>query len=356
MTKMIQTPNDIAMLPAFNGMYSIGRFEHVVKSINFAADAYGAEKPVLDYIGTVKLHGTNGGVGYYKDIDAMAALSKEQYLSESQQNNGFWGFVNNRQTTFAAAFEKLKTHYAKEWDAADYIVIFGEYCGGSIQKKVALAKCEKMFVVFGGMFVKKGDTPESNEELLFDEGMVKLLADTPNKVYHAFDFPVYRVSIDFNHPETIVDVLGDLTQQVENNCPVAAAFAQEGIGEGIVWQALNPRYRHPRYWFKSKGEAHKVSKQKTLVTVDQEQLKGMEQFVDYACTDARMEQAVSVLEGKLDRTVSNSDHKDLMVWLTGDILKEESDVKPADFDGKVFGKLVAKKLGQFLHGYLTLNK
>lgn len=356
MTKMIQNSQDFALLPAFNGMYSIGRFEHVVKSINFAADTYNVEKPVLSYIGTVKMHGTNGGVGYYKENDVLAALSKENYLTEEKQNNGFWGFVNSRQPLFLSAFEKLKKAYPKEWDNADYIVIFGEYCGSSIQKKVALAQCEKMFVVFGGMFVKKGDTPESNEELLFDNEMVALLSDPENKVYQVFDFQTYSVTIDFNTPETVVDLLSNLTQSVEDKCPVAAAFNHEGIGEGIVWQAQHPKYRHPRYWFKSKGDAHKVSKQKSLVTVDQEQLTGMTQFVDYACTEARMEQAVSVLEAKLDRKVNNTDHKELMMWLTTDILKEESDVKPNDFDGKTFGKLVAKKLGQFLHEYLTLNK
>ena len=122
-------------------------------------------------------------------------------------------------------------------------------------------------------------------------------------------------------PQLIQNELSDLTIAVEEQCPVAKHFGQEGIGEGIVWSC---EFKGVVHRFKVKGEKHSSSKVKTLAAVDVEKLNSITDFIDYAVTDSRFNQA-------LENTYPNNEPidvkkmGDLIRWVVNDIIKEESD-------------------------------
>jgi len=93
------------------------------------------------------------------------------------------------------------------------------------------------------------------------------------------------------------------------------------IGEGIVWTAEVKGVVHR---FKVKGEKHSSSKVKTLAAVDVEKLNSIKEFVDYAVSESRFNQA-------LENVFPNSEPIDVkkmgevIRWVVNDVIKEEMD-------------------------------
>ena len=103
----------------------------------------------------------------------------------------------------------------------------------------------------------------------------------------------------------------------------------EGIGEGIVWRYW---YGNGQRWiFKTKGEEHKVTKEKVLIPIDTEKVENVKEFVNNCCTSNRFSQAIEHIykinpESKLYNSTPNmKDIKIIINWIRDDILKEEMD-------------------------------
>ena len=129
----------------------------------------------------------------------------------------------------------------------------------------------------------------------------------------------------------------ELTEAVEAECPVGKAFGVSGIGEGIVWTCVTPGWESSKFWMKVKGEKHSVSKVKTLVDV--EALANIQAFLDYAVTEARLDQGFTEVAAK--------DIKDIAAflrWMYNDIIKEEADTIEANgLDPKTIGKNISAR-------------
>jgi len=129
------------------------------------------------------------------------------------------------------------------------------------------------------------------------------------------------MDIDFNMPQLVQNKLGDITLEVEKECPVAKAFDVEGMGEGIVWIT---EYKGTVFRFKVKGEKHSVSKVKKLASVDVEKLNSINEFVDYAVTENRFNQALGIIfNDPLEYDVKKMG--DVIRWVVNDITLEEMD-------------------------------
>ena len=48
----------------------------------------------------------------------------------------------------------------------------------------------------------------------------------------------------------------EITEAVENECPVGKHFGVSGVGEGVVWTCVSEGWNDSGTWFKVKGEAH----------------------------------------------------------------------------------------------------
>ena len=283
------------------------------------------EKPVLRATGTVKLHGTNAGVVYDLESDEIYAQSRTRVITVESDNAGFAFFVESNK-------DNLKKHLKKVLDIANSrsaakminesfqepqektIAVFGEWCGGNIQKGVALAELDKMFVVFD---VKIGEKFVNNSDL------AHILEDLPEYIKSAVHYKTYHMDIDFNNPEQHTNLLVEITNDVENECPVAKEFGISGIGEGVVWKV---NYNGEILRFKVKGQKHSSSKVKKLAQVDPEKLKSIEQFVDYAVTENRLKQGIEQVFTANNREIENKGIADFVKWVKQDIFSEEKDV------------------------------
>lgn len=310
---------------------SIEQFRTVVSNINRHYNFKGLDengetiydpsmvKPKLTFKGTVKLHGTNAAVSY-NAISGLWYQSRENIITPEKDNAGFAFFGESNKEVFSELMLEIAKNECINLNE-NTITIYGEWCGGNIQKGVGITNLPKSFFIFG---VKVTPHTETEEELKANPAYwvdYTYLEAPDNKIYNINNFTTYTIDIDFNMPQLVQNQLSEMTIDVENECPVAKSFGFSGIGEGIVWSTEVNGVVHR---FKVKGEKHSSSKVKTLAAVDVEKLESIQKFVDYAVTQSRFNQALENVFPN-NEPIDTKKIGDVIRWVVNDVIKEEMD-------------------------------
>ncbi|CAF2055976.1 unnamed protein product [Rotaria magnacalcarata] len=332
------------------------QFRHVIAEVtNYARqreEDRDKELPTLKFIGTVKLHGTNSAIGYHKDLGHWLQ-SRNNILTPLRDNAGFALNMDHLADQLLHEYILPASSTIREYyEQGRKIVVYGEWCGGNIQKNVAISGLTKMFVIFKIRIVEeiKTTVKEKNEQDDTGENKTKIKKHSvwidpkewsnvkwhKKSIYNIYDFPTYEIDIDFNSPLLSQNKLIEITEEVERQCPVGTYFKQIGIGEGVVWTEWEKT--RGGVTFKVKGEKHSVSKVKTLAPVDAEKLANLQEFVEYACTENRMHQGLDYLR-ELQITIEMKNIGIFLKWLINDIIKEEKDtMEESNIDPKDVGR------------------
>jgi hypothetical protein len=268
--------------------------------------------PTLNYRGTVKLHGMHCDIVYNKSSNSIYYQSRGQIITEKNDATGFVRFINAN--IDKEVFIKLLSNI----ECNNNIILGGEFCGGNIQKSVALTQLQKMFVIYN--IVIDGEEKDIANYSQFDLPQYN--------VHYILKFPHYTMKINFNQPEMHQNDLNDITMKVEKECPVGKYFGVSGIGEGIVWTCLDDEYTSPIFWFKVKGSEHSSTKVKKLANVNIEKATSINDFVERVTTESRLDQGYTHIK----QTVENISKKEIELyirWIISDIVKEESDMLEA---------------------------
>ena len=281
-------------MPEFKSFPKIHQFRQTIKAVTMNArydgkgqdgePVFNPSKPVpkLKFEGTVKLHGTNAGLiktGHEPD-------GKSIYHCQSRSNN--LNYPHSDNAGFGMFIHQLGQEVIDDLFYSihqfDNISIYGEWCGGNIQKNVGINGLDKMFVIFAVRLEwENSDGPQKKWINISDLQFWSKLEKFNNLgIYYIKQFPTFEVEIDFDNPGLIQNKLGEITLEVERECPVAKHFGVSGgTGEGVVWSCWEEGWNSSAYTFKVKGELHSVSKVKTLAPVDIERLNTINEFVDY---------------------------------------------------------------------------
>jgi hypothetical protein len=322
----------------------IGQFRNIIRAVVDHARFAGLDEngdatfdptktiPTLTFEGTVKLHGTNAGVTINREGE-MWAQSREHIISIKQDNAGFAFFVESNKEVFKELFSTI------DMKDADFLTIFGEWSGGNIQKGVAINGLPKMFVIFA---VKLAYVNIEKTGTYLNSTIFGHLKSTENKIFNIQDYKKFTVDIDFENPAAIQNHLIEITTEIERECPVGKAFGNIGIGEGCVWKHFKDDGSVLQ--FKVKGKKHAGgSKIKKLQIVDTEKLNSINEFVEYAVTEGRLNQGIEKVFGSED----NLDIKKMgmfLKWMMSDIVAEEMDTMISNKLGpKDVGKYVSTK-------------
>ena len=278
-----------------------------------------AEIPTITFKGSTKLHGTNAGVVMNRAGD-MWAQSRSHPITVEHDNCGFAFFVQKNEGVFHEMFASLS------FEDADYVAIFGEWCGGNIQKGVAICELSKRFVVFDVKMaydeVVASEDGEATASRYLTDDKWQHLKSVENAIYNILDFPTWTIDIDFNHPAQAQNELVEITDRIEAECPVGKAFDVSGCGEGAVWKANMSDMTHR---FKVKGKKHSASKVKTIAPVDPERLKNVMDFVEYAVTENRLNQGIEQVFTTNGLELDIKKLGDFLNWVRSDIFAEELD-------------------------------
>lgn len=298
-------------------------------------------KPIIPFIGTIKLHGTNAGVSYNSE-HGLWYQSRKNIITLEKDNAGFAFFASDRTIVFRDLIEIVRKHNNLKYD--NIITIFGEWCGQGIQKGVALNKLEKMFVIFAVKITPFDDDITPYYVYPYE------LRSSKDKIYNSWDFKKYFIDIDFEKPELSQNKMVDIVNEVEKECPVGKAFGSIGVGEGVVWSCWFNGIYHA---FKTKGEKHSISKVKKIASVDTEKINSIIKFVDYAVTENRLNQGIEQI------FIIQSIEPDIkkmggfLKWIMSDIIKEESDtLTDNNLEPKQIGKYVSNRARVWFMKYL----
>jgi len=288
---------------------SIEQFRNVIRNVRCNHDYQGKDDdgkaiyqhkdnyPTLAFRGTVKMHGTNAGIVKYSD-GRIEFQSRERVLSIEEDNAGFMTEMMSKDLEFLFS----------GFPHNEYVAVYGEWCGGNIQKGVAINGLNKMFVIFG---------------IMVDDSWVDLpthLYANEEGIYNALQFKTFDIEIDFNNPESVQNKIIEMTTSVEEECPVGMFFGKQGVGEGIVFTCVS----NQDLKFKSKGEKHSASKVKVLNAIDTELMNSINEFIELSVTENRLEQGISFFkENNIEIDPKNTGA--FLGWVVKDVLKEESD-------------------------------
>lgn len=358
--------------------HSTGQFRNVVRSIKEQATFVGVEDgevvfdntrtiPTLTYIGTTKLHGTNGSI----------VLHEDGTISFHSKNN-LLGYVKGEEFTLLSDNSEFAQSMSRRMDSVNEVVknaitlvkntygsdirpikISGEWCGQGIQKAVGISYLpKKSFFIFG---IKAGETSQENKQGWLPVWTTSSLTTNDTEfdgIYSIYDFPHKRVDINFTTPEFVQNTLVQFTEEAEECCPVSNKLNlkdSEGspalLGEGYVWTPLDTDYCWDSgTWFKTKGKKHSVSKVKSVAAICPEKLSSIQEFIDYAATENRLRQGideVGLAQKKIGQYIG---------WVNKDINKEEGDVlEDNNLTMKDVGKYLSNKAREFYMKELNSN-
>lgn len=305
----------------FKAYHKIKQFKDVVRDISFKANFKGLDnegqpiyeesrKPILLFIATTILHGTNAGISYTPE-KGVVAQKRSSLLSKDNLSDhfGFNQFVLIEKKDF---FESLMQElFKKHCNKKEQIILYGEWAGTGIQKGVGISELQKAFYIFDC----KVYNPDKDNSRWLDISAWNF--DT-SRVFNINEFPTWRLEIDFNNPGLSQNKLVEITEQIEKECPVSKQLGiNNSCGEGAVWTSF---WKGDKYIFKVKGEKHSVTRVKKLASVDPEVLKNIQEFVDYACTPNRIEQGIQEVNASEKKDMFN-----LLKWVANDIISEETD-------------------------------
>lgn len=311
----------------------IGQFRQVVREVRAKAQFRGldesgvpimdrdAQMPTVEYVGTVKMHGTNASVRLTVEGQVFAQ-SRNQVLTEDIKDNHGWrayslGFVGEQ-------FWKENLGLIKnELNSEEEIVVYGEYIGKGIAKNAAVCQIlDHSFVVFA---VRCGS---GEGTVWLDDSFISRFHNPEYRIYNSTMFERYSLTIDFGNLDSTREKLQELTESVEKCCPVGKYFGIEGVGEGIVWRPVySSEFHKGRYWFKTKGQKHKDSGKKgkkNKVDISPEKLKCIDDFVSYCLTDVRLEKGIAYLV-EMDIPLTKKSTGKFLKWIGNDVLEEEAD-------------------------------
>ena len=300
------------------GWPSIEQFRNVVKRVKDQATYHNVPLPKLTFNGSVKLHGTNASIVKNMQTNEMWYQSREQIITPESDNAGFARWASNN----IGVVDHLFSIVAKD---NDLVAIYGEWCGQGIQKGVAISQLPKMFIIFGVRTVKNEVVKWLSPDQLLD--IANQFGETSTSIFSIQEFDTWTIDIDFCHPELIQNKLVELTQNVEDCCPVGKDFGVKGIGEGIVWKCVSDwdNIKTDDLIFKVKGAKHSDTKTKQTATVDIEKVNSINEFAVNVTTDHRLEKMVdSMKQSGFDLDIKNMGT--FLKLVGNDVLKEESDV------------------------------
>lgn len=313
------------------------QFSGAVKHVRDHCKYHNLPLPTLKMRGSIKLHGTNAAVGF-SDGD-LWFQSRENIITYEKDNAGFATWGEQNANTWKKIYDIVTSTELLDHDA---FYIYGEWFGASIQKGVALSQIpEKKFGIFKMVFVnfrtkvikRMLDGVEIEEEVDADEHFEidpcnyheQINAMLPNVVVIDYIVPPVEVMIDFAAPDKVQNKLLEMVLAIEAECPVGKYFGVSGIGEGVVFSCDEVDWL-PK--FKCKGELHSASKVKTVRELTEAEIASKEnasEFVEYACTENRLQQGIDKL-GEMGLDVDIKSMGAYLKWLVNDCITEEKEV------------------------------
>jgi len=321
---------------------SIPNFHNLVRDLNKKKkNRPGFVLPTYVFRAKVKLHGTNAGI-LIKRNGEIKAMSRSKFITPGEDNVGFAAWVEKTKDDWV----NLHSHILKDYDKDS--IIFGEWCGPGVNKGCAVHKIpEKHFAIFSQQFVeyKNNDMQIVNEWQDATTLSSILGFYLPNNAFIIPWLEGSEIKIDFNSKTSVKEAaekMERMVQIVEERDPlIAMRFGIEGLGEGLVFYAINDS----NILFKAKGLEHRVVGSERRVQPEAPRVDEINSLIDILVTTNRLEQG---LVEACDGSVDMSNIGKFLQWMSQDVRKEcQAEIEASGLDPKVVNKGVTNRAKQW---------
>jgi len=268
----------------------------------------------LDFHGTVKLHGSNVSI-IFKSASTWQIQSRNRILSAQEDMYECYAKLNKAPLNDVAQ-QILRLAGTTDEDIWDDIMVVGEWAGRGIQNGIGVSKVDKFFAIFNIRIGTKWQ----------DIRKFQTVAVPEYRIFNICDFPTYLMKIDLlslTDVERAEKEMRILVDEIDKKCPVAAQMGVEGGGEGIVYTFHPPEATHRLYHFKVKGPSHQIVRKDKLSKVPPGLASAVAAFIEYAVTEARLDQGIAYLE-EMNIPVEDESTGKYIGWVVKDVFKEES--------------------------------
>lgn len=290
-------------------MPSIGNFRNIIKELEKLCGEN--ELPILEAYATVKLHGTNASLLYNIKEDKIYPQKKTSIISIENDNFGFAKFVSENYECCYDIINQIKLLLDNNIANLENIVVFGEWAGMGIQKKVAISNLPKTFYIFGIML----NDSKNRIRWLNNDDLFTIKPQKP--IFNLFHFKTYQITIDFSNIDEAKSKMNTQLIDVEDEDPVAKELGYSGIGEGLVYTINN--FKGIRFVWKIKGEKHCQTDKK--IKIDD---SAINTIVKKVLPIWRLEQGV--FEVFNNQLIDKKLYGNYLKWIVNDIIKEELDI------------------------------
>ena len=296
----------------------IGGFHNVVRTMDHLAEFHGYYISPQNYRAKIKLHGANMAIRIGQD-GSLSCQSRNQDLESGGYQ--FPLFVGEQAEYLSGLANPVHE-----------LVIFGEWAGPGIQRKVSVSKIEhKAFFVFAVM-----EQSDESQRFIFEPSDIETLltqhSPLPN---HIFIIPWFaeKLTLDFEDKSQLrehSDLFNADVAKIDGCDPyVKALFGVEGPGEGLVYFPLNviDPEDFGRLAFKVKGDRHSKGGGEKKAQVKTPISESVLAFVDEMVTPARVLQGATELFG--EGPYEKKGLGPLIKWVLADVQSESQDERDA---------------------------
>jgi hypothetical protein len=277
----------------------------------------------LIFLGLVKMHGTNTALVQLPNKFVYGQGRNRIMTLETGNQFRFAEWYTDEKRAEAIANIMYNIRVFSKCPENSTIVLYGEFCGDGVQKKVAISKiATHSFFAFACKIVSGvGENQWLNMRSLAD-----YIEDRDHNIYNLACFDTYKVEISSADFAGAFKIFDDLARQVENQCPVSKALGLEGRGEGIVF-ATNSE--EGSQWlsnvFKAKGPLFVDTKERDVKDVEQK-MESAQSFLERAITEVRMNKSLDAIKETPEfKQFTMSNINAFITWLVEDIKVEEKE-------------------------------
>ncbi len=298
-----------------------GRIDELVDNFTYR---FGAEDPIIKLTGTVKLHGTHTDIVIESNYTIRIQSRNKLSLNIEHDNYNVAASLLPLRKDMLELSDRVKGRWQErnvfeKMDANEHVVLAGEWIGPGVQNKVAIASLPKRCFVLLAVSV--------NGKWQDDEDYAEIHNEKAG-IYNISRGRFYQEILDFKDPDSLEACREKLlahTLDVEKECPFAKSFGISGVGEGIVWKAHYPLSQDPRFWLKTKGPEHKITRTDKLkkAELNKDETERARTFAEAALTEMRLQQGWYYL-GEMEINRDKSGTQFFMKWLINDVEIEEN--------------------------------
>lgn len=268
-----------------------------------------------DFIATIKIHGSNtgicinpeGGIWFQSRNRVLTPSSDHADFAKTYENNREIKFILN--VALALAKTKFDTEHVN-------VAMYGEWCGGEIQKHVALTDQPKEWIIFDIAVFSSLKPNDTKPIYFFSKEEVQQVVMGMNKTI--YDFPHYNFKLNFFKMGDSINEIAEKVLEIEKECPVAKQLhGVSGIGEGLYFKCHNGGNQ---LFFKAKGQLHAGTSKVSTVKTNVKNIDVNQDLLGWFGHE-RLTQGVHYLH-EMNLPIRDQNYKTFLNWVIADVERE----------------------------------